>query len=73
MIEVTSRILEEVLKKDSSTLEWDERLQQSMKSVNSRVISYLRLNPTGILLGPLPEVSAVASTLLGLPGRENAS
>lgn len=71
MVEICNKLLEAVLRKDSShtDLEWDRRLPKTAGSVNTRVIEHLGLSSTGILFGPLPEASASTSTLRGLPGR----
>ena len=70
MVEMTNKLLEEVLRKDSSGQGFDKRLPKAAQSVNTRIISYLGLSPTSILLGPMQEASATTSTLLGLPGRD---
>ncbi len=68
MIEVMNRILEDVVRK--SNKEWDVSLADSGSSVNSRTISYLGVSPKGIVLGPLPETSAIVATLKAFPGRD---
>ena len=70
MVEVSNKLLEEVLRKDSTGRDWDEVLPKSAKSLNTRVISYLSMSPTGIIFGPVQNVSPVSSTLLALPGRD---
>ncbi len=70
MVEMSNKLLEEVLRKDSSGRDWDIRLPNSAKSVNGRIISYLNISPTGIIFGPVREVSPVSSTLRAFPGRD---
>jgi len=70
MVEMSNKLVEDVLRKDHSGRDWDERLPTSARSVNSRIISYLDLSPSAIAFGPVQEPSAVTSTLLGLPGRD---
>lgn len=68
MIEVMNRVLEDVVRKLGK--QWDSNLASAGGAVNSRVISHLGISPKSIVLGPLPEASAIASTLLALPGRD---
>ena len=71
MVEVCNKLLEQVLRKDSSEFEWDERIQNAAKSVNTRHISYFNFSPTSILFGLLQrEATASAAILLRLPGRD---
>ena len=72
MVEVSNKLLEQVLRKDSSdaTHTWDTRLPQAARSVNSRIIPYLGLSPTAIILRPVQETSPTAATLRALPGRD---
>lgn len=51
MIEISNRLLEDVLRKSGEPNQWDSRLDRSFYSLNYRVISYLGLSPVGILLG----------------------
>ena len=70
MVEVSNKLLEEVLRKDSSGLDWDVRLPKTAKSANGRSISYLGISPTGIIFGPARDVTPISSTLRALPGRD---
>jgi hypothetical protein len=70
MIEVSNKLLEDVLRKSSGNIDWDQALDQATKSVNSRVISYLGMSSTDIIIGPIQEVTPTTSTLLALPGRD---
>ncbi|KAK4697109.1 hypothetical protein P7C71_g924, partial [Lecanoromycetidae sp. Uapishka_2] len=73
MVEVSNRLVEDVLRKQPPSqagLDWDRRIPKAAQSVNSRTISYLGISPTGILFGPMQETSAAAATLLALPGRD---
>jgi hypothetical protein len=44
MIEVSNKMLEDVLRKSSGDIDWDQALDQATKSVNSRVISLLQIS-----------------------------
>jgi hypothetical protein len=73
MVEMSNRLLEEVLRKagpnpDSDTT-WDLRLAKATKAVNERVIPYLGISPSAINFGRVQETSSVNSTILRLPGR----
>ena len=69
MVEVCNKLLEQVLRKDAPDSTWDTRLPQAARSVNSRIIPYLGLSPSAILLGPVLETSQTTATLRALPGR----
>lgn len=69
MVEVFNKLLEDVLRKSSENVDWDQALNRATKSVNSRVIGYLGMSPTEIVIGPIQEVTPTSSTLLALPGR----
>ncbi len=69
MVEVSNKLLEEVLRKDSLGRDWDVALPDSGRSTNARIITYLNISPTSILLGPTPDVTPISSKLLALPGR----
>ena len=69
MVEVSNKLLEQVLRKDAPDSNWDTRLPQAARSVNTRVIPYLGLSPSAILLGPVLETSQITATLRALPGR----
>ena len=69
MVEVSNKLLEQVLRKTSPDPNWDTRLPQAARSVNSRIIPYLGLSPTAIMLGPAQETSPTSATLRALPGR----
>ncbi|KAL2036817.1 hypothetical protein N7G274_010475 [Stereocaulon virgatum] len=69
MAEVSNKLLEQVLRKDASDPTWDTRLPQAAKSVNTRIIPYLGLSPSAIMLGPAQKTSSTIATLQALPGR----
>ena len=69
MVEMSNRLIEEVLRKDPSTPDWDRKLLRGAKAVNGRSISHLNMSPAAILFGPLPETSGSFSKLYHLPGR----
>jgi hypothetical protein len=69
MIEVYNKLLEEVLRKDAPDPNWDTRLPQAARSVNTRIIPYIGFSPSAILLGPVLETSPITATLRALPGR----
>lgn len=69
MVEVSNKLVEDVLRNDHSGLDWDARVTQAARSVNSRIISYLKLSPAAIAFEAVQETFAVTATLLGLPGR----
>ena len=70
MIKANNKLLEAVLRKDSSQtdLEWDQRFPKAGSSVNSRTIEHLGISSTSILFGQAQEVTANASTLHALSG-----
>lgn len=70
MVKVSNKLLENVLRKSSENVDWDQALDQVTKSVNSRVIGYLGMSPTDIIIGPIQEITPTSSTLLTLPGRD---
>ena len=70
MVEVCNKLLEEVLRKDSSHTEWDYRIPKGASNVNGRVIRHLSYSSKAILFGHVQETSATTATLLALPGRE---
>lgn len=69
MVEMSNHLVEQVLRKDPDP-NWDVCLPKAAKAVNSRIIPYLGLSPTAIMLGPAQETSFVSTaTLRVLPGR----
>ena len=68
MVEVCNKLLKQVLRKDHDP-NWDVRLPKAASAVNTRIIPYLGLSPTAIMLGPARETSAITATLRALPGR----
>ncbi len=67
LIEITNRLLEDVLKKASTgevLNDWDQRLDRSTSALNHRIISYLGLSPAGILLGSPQNLASVDDKLV---------
>ena len=72
MVEMSNKLLVQVLRKDHLTgHDCDVRLPKFARSVNARIITYIGLSPTAILLGPVCETSYMTATLQALPGRDN--
>ncbi len=72
MMEMSNRLLEEVLRKtdsNSNTI-WDLRLAKAIKVVNERVISYLEISSSMINFEKIQEASSIASIILHLFDRD---
>jgi hypothetical protein len=70
MIEMFNRLLKIVLRKhESINAKWDEFLSKTIKSVNNRIIFYLRMSSVNINFEIVKKIS-INATLLSLPERD---
>ena len=70
MIEISNKLIEQVLRKQGTPNTWDEILDTSAIAVNTRVIGRLVISANDVALGPVQETSALSTTLLALPRRD---
>ena len=66
MIEVSNKLLENVLQKNHFDLDWNARLAKSTKFVNDRIIDYLNMSSTTILFDDIQNISITTVILLDL-------
>ena len=61
MIEISNRLLEDILRK--ADMDWEMALNRSTGNLNGRVIQHLGVVPSNILLGATGTPSALDSTM----------
>ncbi len=69
MMKVFNKLLKNVLRKSLENVDWDQVLNRVTKSVNSRVIKYLEMSSTEIIIDSIQKITLTISILLTLPER----
>ncbi len=70
MMKIFNKLLKNVLRKSFENVDWDQTLNQVIKFVNFKVISYLEMSSIDIIIDSIQKITSTSSTLLTLSERD---